>query len=361
MSSYNISGLPHAASRLIDPSDLRAINSLKQPDVLRVPTEGLFFGVSDGITALALPIIAYWTYSTMFHLLDVYKLFEAHRIHPSEEMLSKNRATVYEVVRDVIFQHIIQTVMGLVAFSVDSVQYTGFENAQMWSVRQSVPDVVPTWLIYVVYWYGISVVKMSVAFLMIDTWQFVLHRFMHQHIWFYKHFHSRHHQLYVPYAYGALFNHPLEGLMLDTVGTGLSSILLGLTPRECTFLYTFATMKTVDDHCGYSIPFDPFQRLFPNNSIYHDIHHQHFGIKYNYSQPFFTFWDTLFGSTYTQIDEYRDKDNKITLEGYHRFLSERKSKRRMLAQEVHKTFKDVSGSEDEDDSPENPVNIKKNI
>ena len=33
-----------------------------------------------------------------------------------------------------------------------------------------------------------------------------------------QHMHSHHHRLVVPYAYGALYNHPLEALLLDTLG-----------------------------------------------------------------------------------------------------------------------------------------------
>lgn len=33
--------------------------------------------------------------------------------------------------------------------------------------------------------------------------------------------------------------------------------------------------------------------FFGNNAAYHDIHHQQFGIKANFSQPYFTHWDTL--------------------------------------------------------------------
>jgi hypothetical protein len=44
-----------------------------------------------------------------------------------------------------------------------------------------------------------------------DAWQYVLHRTFHESRFLYKHFHSHHHRLYVPYAFGALYNHPLEG------------------------------------------------------------------------------------------------------------------------------------------------------
>lgn len=49
----------------------------------------------------------------------------------------------------------------------------------------------------------------------------------------------------------------------------------------------------VDDHCGWDFPWDPFQFFFNNNSVYHDVHHQTYGIKANFSQPFFTYCMSL--------------------------------------------------------------------
>jgi len=111
--------------------------------------------------------------------------------------------------------------------------------------------------------------------------------------WLYVTFHARHHRLYVPYAYGALYNHPFEGFLLDTLGTGLAYLVSGMTVRQSMWFFTCSTIKTVDDHCGYSLPFDPLQLITSNNAGYHDIHHQSWGIKSNFSQPFFTFWDRL--------------------------------------------------------------------
>jgi sphinganine C4-monooxygenase len=115
-------------------------------------------------------------------------------------------------------------------------------------------------------------------------------------------FHSRHHRLYVPYAYGALYNHPFEGFLLDTLGTGLAYLISGMTTRQSMWFFTCSTIKTVDDHCGYALPFDPLQHITSNNAGYHDIHHQSWGIKTNFSQPFFTFWDRFLGTMWVGGD-----------------------------------------------------------
>ena len=52
-----------------------------------------------------------------------------------------------------------------------------------------------------------------------------------------------------------------------------------MNSRQGTYFFTGSTIKTVDDHCGYALPWDPLQRLTGNNAAYHDIHHQSFGIK----------------------------------------------------------------------------------
>lgn len=291
----------------------------KKPDLIS--------GIPDGITALIAPIVVYWSYSMFFHVIDVYELAEKYRIHPSEDELKRNKVTLHEVVRDVILQHIIQTIVGLVVFYFDPTPMTGYEYYTMWQLKHHyLPSFVPDVVVYYGYMYGWSLLRLCIAITIIDTWQFWLHRLMHVNKTLYRRFHSRHHRLYVPYAFGALYNDPLEGFLLDTLGTGVASLTTGLSPRECIILYTFATLKTVDDHCGYKLPWDIFQIIFPNNSVYHDIHHQIWGIKNNFSQPFFTFWDSLNKTQYQFVEEYKELQNHITLEKYKEFLAKKQRK-----------------------------------
>lgn len=134
----------------------------------------------------------------------------------------------------------------------------------------------------------------------IDTWQYFWHRYFHTNKFLYRHIHSWHHRLYVPYSFGALYNHPIEGLVLDSIGAVVAQILAGLTMRQTILLFSFSSAKTVDDHCGYSLPFDPLQFFFSNNADYHDIHHQTIGIKKNFAQPFFIHWDIIMGTRMTR-------------------------------------------------------------
>jgi sphinganine C4-monooxygenase len=165
------------------------------------------------------------------------------------------------------------------------------------------------------YWYAVPAAQFMLAIFFVDTWQYFLHRAMHMNKWLYSKsscqtnqfpgltdlatFHSRHHRLYVPYAFGALYNHPFEGFLLDTLGAGIAYKLSFMTARQGMWFFTCSTIKTVDDHCGYALPWDPLQHITSNNAGYHDIHHQSWGIKTNFSQPFFTIWDRLLGTVWT--------------------------------------------------------------
>jgi sphinganine C4-monooxygenase len=77
-----------------------------------------------------------------------------------------------------------------------------------------------------------------------DAHQYFLHRLFHVNKFLYKHIHSHHHRLYVPYAFGALYNHPLEGFLLDSCGATLSMELTRMSPRLSMIFFTFSTLKT---------------------------------------------------------------------------------------------------------------------
>lgn len=85
-----------------------------------------------------------------------------------------------------------------------------------------------------------------------------------------------------------------------------------MTLRQGMCFFGFSSMKTVDDHCGYAFPWDPLQFISSNNATYHDIHHQTWGIKTNFSQPFFTFWDQLLGTKYEGSRSNSPADKKPT-------------------------------------------------
>ncbi|KAK4786382.1 hypothetical protein SAY86_003071 [Trapa natans] len=231
--------------------------------------------LSDELLGTFVPIIVYWVYSGVYFLLGS---FEVYRLHSKKDEDDKNLVSKGTVVKGVLLQQFVQAIVATLLFMV-----TGDSSGAAASAGSSTSLV-------------LLVRQFIIAMLVLDTWQYFMHRYMHHNKFLYKHIHSLHHRLVVPYAFGALYNHPVEGLLLDTVGGALSFLLSGMSPRTSIFFFSFATIKTVDDHCGLWLPGNLFHVLFRNNTAYHDVHHQLYGNKYNFSQPFFVTWDWILGT-----------------------------------------------------------------
>ncbi|KAF9322560.1 hypothetical protein BG006_002289 [Podila minutissima] len=268
----------------------------------------LFSFISDQSLALLLPIIVYWVYSLAFHWISIkeFSWLEKYRIHDKEEE-TRNRVSLPEVIKAVIIQQLLQTALGFIVVVADDSDmifdddlslaryHTWITSALTFAgIRLSQATIAST--AHVCYFYLESMVRFFVAMSFLDTWQYFLHRLFHNVPYLYKHFHSRHHRLYVTHSFGALYNHPFEGFLMDSIGASLAFLISGMGNRGALAFFSFSTLKTVDDHCGYNLPFNPLQRLFWNNADYHDIHHQNFGIKSNFSQPFGTIWDHVLGT-----------------------------------------------------------------
>lgn len=75
----------------------------------------LIDGIPDPILTLAGPILAYWSSSLFFHSLDIsdWKWLEKYRIHESAETQTRNLVSRTQVIWAVIFQQVVQTVLGL--------------------------------------------------------------------------------------------------------------------------------------------------------------------------------------------------------------------------------------------------------
>ncbi|KAH9962572.1 fatty acid hydroxylase superfamily-domain-containing protein [Russula dissimulans] len=272
------------------------------------PAPSLLPTLSDPLLAALAPLLAYWLTSAFFHLLDSSNApsLVRRRIHDSAEVASRNRASRLDVLRSVLFQQVFQTALAIFWISEPS-QHPDHATAMRTIARALLPFLGPlddaaAPLAYLLYWWLIPAAQFVLAMVVLDTWQYFLHRAMHINHFLYKHLHSVHHRLYVPYAYGALYNHPIEGFVLDSLGAVLSEAAAGLSVRQATAFFVLSTCKTVDDHCGYRLPFDPLQLFSGNTADYHDIHHQVIGIKSNFSQPWFIHWDVLLGTRMTRQD-----------------------------------------------------------
>ncbi|KAF9281296.1 hypothetical protein BGZ68_006730 [Mortierella alpina] len=276
--------------------------------------------ISDQSLALLLPVAVYWAYSLLFHWISAkeFPWLEKYRIHDKEEE-TRNKVSLPEVIRAVIVQQLLQTALGFLVVLADDSEVTFDDELaqsryQQWIAIFLSPVLTQAAIqrmAYVCYYFLEPLARFFVAMAVLDTWQYFLHRLFHVVPFLYRHFHSRHHRLYVTYPVGALYNHPFEGFMMDSVGASIAFLISGMGNRGALVFFSISTLKTVDDHCGYNLPFNPLQQLFSNNADYHDIHHQIFGLKSNFSQPFGTFWDHILG-TYMSREEANEtiKRNK---------------------------------------------------
>ena len=78
------------------------------------PKSQVLSWMSDETLAIVAPLVAYWVYSGLFVVLDAMPdaWLARFRIHESAEVTSRNRATKREVFIAVLFQQLVQTVLG---------------------------------------------------------------------------------------------------------------------------------------------------------------------------------------------------------------------------------------------------------
>lgn len=230
------------------------------------------FGVSDDILSVFVPISMYWLYSGLYWSLDRLGVSDKYRLHPKEDEDTKNLASKGAVLKSVLLQQ-----AGQVAVQLAIIHFDNGPTPK----QPSLP---------------VAALQFIVAMVVMDTYQYFVHRYMHTNKFLYKHVHSQHHTIVVPYAFGALYSNPIEGFFMDTVSATLGFLVSGMTPRTAIFFFSLANLKTVDDHCSMWLPWNPLHLIFGNNTAFHGIHHQLYGQKYNFSQPFFFHWDKVFGT-----------------------------------------------------------------
>lgn len=227
-------------AHLTNNNDLPAL-----PSFALTPRPPLLAPIPDKILILLLPIAAYWIFSLFFHYLDTHDYLPQYRLHTPAEVLKRNRVSRGEVVRDVIIQQLIQTIMGIVLSVTEPDDVYGSEDhdVAVWAQRlrlaqRAVPDLlslvgidsmalaqkfgsypqlagvllggrystslhaaqpgtkadmfVPAfapWELMVaqaLYWLVVPALQFALAGFIVDTWQYFLHRAMHMNQWLYR-------------------------------------------------------------------------------------------------------------------------------------------------------------------------------
>ncbi|XWS34097.1 hypothetical protein CRYUN_Cryun21dG0010300 [Craigia yunnanensis] len=236
---------------------------------------GAGLGLSDEILAALMPVVVYWAYAGMYMALG--SSFDNYRLHSKKDEDEKNLVSRGAVVKGVLLQQFLQVAVAFPLFLATEGNDGGASAEQPSSFIVIAKQVI-------------------IAMVVMDTHQYFVHRFIFHNKFLYKYIHAQHHRLVVPYPFGAIYSHPLEAFLADTLGGSLSFVLSGMSPRTSIFFYAFVTIKNVDDHCGIMLPGNPFHIFFTNNTAYHDLHHQLYGGKYNFAQPFFVMWDRILGT-----------------------------------------------------------------
>ena len=140
------------------------------------PSPSLIRGVSDNILILLLPIVAYWLYSLLFYLLDTagWEWPQKHRINSSEKGKSRNIPTGSQVFWGVVFQQVLQTILGLFWLS-DKGSHLMDHQAELLRITYTIgptmhkvmgeaqTNVLLPDIAYFVYWWGIPIAKLATA------------------------------------------------------------------------------------------------------------------------------------------------------------------------------------------------------
>ncbi|EME79085.1 uncharacterized protein MYCFIDRAFT_34324 [Pseudocercospora fijiensis CIRAD86] len=263
--------------------------------------------VSDEQWAILSPVITYWTVSAFYELLDYFDLCNKHRIRlrpapprESGKLQNQNLVTRGAVFRHVLMSQVAQTaLLWAASASASASAQLPAETALQTAPAGPGPATLHGLLhgAFNMLW---LLSRQFCALVVLDTWVFWTHYAEHRNTWLYRNVHAVHHQLYVPFSFGALYNHWFESLCVDGMGGILGVWVIGLSSQETIWFYALVTAKTVEDHCAYDLPWSPFSifgKLTGADIIYHNVHHERWGLKTNF-QIYFTWWDRLLGSEY---------------------------------------------------------------
>ena len=184
------------------------------PSYTLKPVTPLLPFIDDFYISLIAPIAAYWVMSLYFHLLDVYDLLPQYRLHTPAEILKRNHVSRYEVARDDvavwatrirIAQRFLPTLLGALGLNATLMSKNVMGSYPMlagalaggrypWLTAglDMSGEIIPafaTWELYLakaIYYFLIPLFQFFVGIVIVDTWQYFLHRAMHVNKWLYS-------------------------------------------------------------------------------------------------------------------------------------------------------------------------------
>lgn len=168
----------------------------------------------DDFLAIVVPILVFWAYSGMYQMLGS---LDSYRLHSRIDEDALNLVSKRKVAITVLCQQLMQATTAFVLFKLTSGDH----------VVNSNPSLI------------VACCQFLIGMLVLDAWQYFVHRFMHVNKFMYKHVHSWHHRLVVPYSFGAQYTHPIEGFLLDTMGGVMGFLLSGMSARTSIYFFSF--------------------------------------------------------------------------------------------------------------------------
>ncbi|KAF7048123.1 hypothetical protein CFC21_056938 [Triticum aestivum] len=239
--------------------------------------------VSEETVAAVVPIAVYWAYASVHTALGHSRLMDKYRLNTKDEEDRKNMVSKRAVILNVLMQHLMQLAALAVLAMVTGGRGATASKAAGGSRAAE---------------YLTAAARIAVAVLVFDAYRYAWHRLAHINRFIYRHLHSWHHRIVVPYAFGAIYGHPIEVLIADTAGASLAVLVTGLSPsspRATAVFLTLCTVKAIDNHCGVCLLPRRLQSVW-NGAAYHGVHHMPRGVRYNFSDLFFVTWDHVFGT-----------------------------------------------------------------
>jgi cholesterol 25-hydroxylase len=155
----------------------------------------------------------------------------------------------------------------------------------IWTPYTVLPELAPT--VFEFWW------KQIAALVVFDIEYYLLHWSFHKVRFLYRHVHAIHHEYSSPIAWTTQYLHPWE-LIPVGIFTTTSPMVFNSDPMTTWSFMIFAIWVSVDNHWGYDLPFMP-HHWFPfwGGILKHDMHHQRPLTNF---QPFFNYFDRLFGT-----------------------------------------------------------------
>jgi len=132
-----------------------------------------------------------------------------------------------------------------------------------------------------------------------DFYYYWCHRFLHTPL-MYRYVHKMHHNVHVPYCSAAYYLHPIEVVLLDQGAAFVAAVLFpGLRFWTVIAIQLLLPIRACHEHLGYVFPWDLDNSAVGQHKVtHHGVHHQPAGHKTNFSTPYFTYMDDLFGTRY---------------------------------------------------------------